>query len=279
MINSANRLAYTADLDKPVRKTYLDTLFATMDRNAHRFEITVLRGGAAADLSGYTVKGCFVRLKDNAQRSIKGSIVDGKVICELDEACYLQAGVFTMSIKVIKDDEKTTVFYGEGSMSLSETENAITDEYEVINLENELNEFKDEISTEFGAALQQVTVLGSNAAYSVGATVTFNDEFVNCYAYYGRLKGNSSALFYSVGSSGAINMVSYAFPSTTQTAIRIVRLEKTASDTEKTRTVQIIKQVLFSSSGAALSDLESIEIGPIWGFRTLNVESKGEMEV
>lgn len=276
MSNSANRLAYTADLNKPIKRTYLDTLFATMDRNAHRFEITVLRGGAAADLAGYTVKGCFVRLKDDAQRNLTGKIEDGKVVVMLDEACYAQAGQFTMSIKVIKDEEKITVFFGEGSMSLSETDNTMTDEYEVINLENELNKFREEIGASYGAAMRRVTVLGTSASYSVGATVTFNQELQNCYAFYGRLKGNSTAIFYPVGTNGALNMVSYAFPSSTQTAIRIVRLTGEAGGL--TRTVEAIKQIVFSSSGATLTDMESVEIGPVYGLRPVSLSSKGEME-
>lgn len=277
MSDAANRLAYTTDLNKPIKKTYLDTLFATMDRNAHWFEIAVLRGGTAADLSGYTVKGCFVRLKDDAQRNLTGKIEDGKVVVVLDEACYAQAGQFTLSIKVIKGDEKSTVFFGEGTMFLSETDNTMTDEYEVINLENELNAFKAEIGASYGAAMRRVTVLGTSASYSVGDTVTFDAKLPSCNAFYGMLNSNSTGLFQSVGSSGAMNIVSHAFPSASNPAIRIARLVKAATDSELTRTVENIKEIRFSGSGSTMTSPATINIGPIYGLIPVDLSlSKGE---
>ncbi len=167
MSNSANRLAYTADLNKTIKRTYLDTLFATMDRNAHRFEITVLRGGAAVDLTGYETKGYFVRLKDNALHPVDGTIEDGKAVVVLDRACYAQAGQFSLAIKIIKGEEKKTVFFGEGGMTLSETDNAFTEEYVVVDVAAVL-----EMIEEAESATSAANTAASNANTKAAAADT-----------------------------------------------------------------------------------------------------------
>lgn len=139
-----------------------------------------------------------------------------------------------------------------------------------------LTEINSDMESTYGAAMKQVTVLNSSREYSIGDTVEFNAEFPKCHAYYGRLKGNSTNIFYSVGTAGAITIISYAFPSTTTTAIRMVRM--TGTPGAATRTVELIREIKFTASGTSMSNLESIEIGPIMGFRPVVTGGTGKEE-
>lgn len=119
-------LSYTVDLEKPVKKEYLDTLLFTKDNGAHRFDIRLFRGETQVDLpDGTTVKGYFVRHSDNSTVSINGTKASNVASVTLDEACYSVPCQFSLFIKVLLGGVISTVFFCDGSLV-----NTITDTIE-----------------------------------------------------------------------------------------------------------------------------------------------------
>lgn len=119
------RITATADLGLGIKKTYLNTLFAARDSEAHFFEVVISRDKVPINLpSGTVVNGYFIRYSDNATIPMTGSANGSVVTLTLSQACYNRSGQFAIVIKAVIDDEISTVFYGEGTMM-----NTVTDVY------------------------------------------------------------------------------------------------------------------------------------------------------
>ena len=117
-------LSYSIDLDSTIGTTHLDTLFATGEKNAHRFELALHHGGVPVTLpASAAVAGSFVHCGSRETVDIAGSIEDNKIILTLKEACYLNSGKFTLAIDVTYGNVCATVFYGEGGITRSRTDN------------------------------------------------------------------------------------------------------------------------------------------------------------
>lgn len=130
MSDVTKRLEYAVDLGKPIKKTYIDTLFATEDNEAHRFEIALMRSGAAVSLpSGAAVTAYFIRYSDNATIILTGNTISGNVASiTLKKACYNKAGQYAIIIKIVTDGVTSTVFYGEGAIFASITDTILDPE-------------------------------------------------------------------------------------------------------------------------------------------------------
>jgi hypothetical protein len=126
----ASVMKYAVDLGKTIKKTYMDTLFATDDREAHRFDIILYRDNAKLTIpSGASVSAYFIRYSDNVTIPLKGS-VDGNVVSvTLKESCYKKAGQFALIIKAKNVSEEKAVFYGEGAIFTSSTDSILDDEH------------------------------------------------------------------------------------------------------------------------------------------------------
>ena len=125
-----------ADLDKGIRKTFLDTLFVTNDNAAHRFEIEIVRGDAPVTLSG-TVNAYFIRYCDNATILVDGGTVSGNVAkVTLKKQCYNRNTQFALIVKVATASETATVFYGEGAMHIGSTDTYYDEENVIPSLDD-----------------------------------------------------------------------------------------------------------------------------------------------
>ena len=176
-------LPYSVDLDQTIEKTPLPTLFATEDSLAHCFELTIHRSGEAVDLTGAEVTGYFIRHSDRETVRIKGDIKDSTAVLTLEEACYLLAGKFTLTIKIKLGEVRMAVFFGEGGMTRSRTDVIVDKDRKVIGVE-ELLALIDEIEQAAEDAKDAVKVAEAwaNATTSVTtlapgseATVTVQD--------------------------------------------------------------------------------------------------------
>lgn len=118
-----------ADLDRGIRKTYLDTVFATEDDKAHRIDVALYRGNEPITLpSGASVSAYFIRYSDNGTLPLTGVFSGNVASVTLTKACYNKSGAFALIIKVVENGVTSTVFYGEGSMFVSRTDTLIDDE-------------------------------------------------------------------------------------------------------------------------------------------------------
>lgn len=118
------------DVDVETQITPLKSLYASGDKNAHTFELSLYRGAEEIDLSGANALGYFIRA-DGHTISISGETNGNIVTLTLSEGCYYVVGDFHFVIKVSIGEIRKAVFYGVGYVTRSATD-AIVDEENVI---------------------------------------------------------------------------------------------------------------------------------------------------
>lgn len=148
-------LPYSIDLDKPVEKTDLHTLFVMGDNQAHRFELEITHGSTPASLEGCAVTGYFTNHKESATVKIDGEIQDGKAVVTLSKPCYTYHGQFALIIQIVVGSVEASVFCGEGFMRRSKAETIIYDDYIVYDVNTLLSQI---------SAMKQATTNAQTAA-------------------------------------------------------------------------------------------------------------------
>lgn len=118
------------DVDAEIQMTPLKSLYASGDKDAHIFELSLYRGAEEIDLSGASAQGYFIRA-DGYTVPITGAISGNIVTLTLSEGCYYVVGDFHFVIKVSIGEIRKAVFYGVGYVTRSATD-AIVDEENVI---------------------------------------------------------------------------------------------------------------------------------------------------
>lgn len=78
------------------------------DNAAHVWEVTILRDGEPADLTGYTVRGYFIR-SDETTVSITGSKTGNVATVQLNASCYALKGLLKGVVRLEKTGEVITV--------------------------------------------------------------------------------------------------------------------------------------------------------------------------
>lgn len=159
MDNLITPILARADLDKGLRKTYLEMDFAAQDDSAHRVDVQLMRGNTPVDLSGATVTAYFIRYSDNATISLDGEASSGIVHVKLKKSCYNKPGAFALIIKATVDGVTNTVFYGEGSIFVSVTDTIVDEENVIPSLEDLLAQI---------ATIEEATANASTAADRAG---------------------------------------------------------------------------------------------------------------
>ena len=168
-------MRYRVDLDRTINTTPLNTLFAMGDNQAHRFELTITHGSVAEDLTGCEVKGKFVSFSNNMTVILTGSVENGNAIVALKQPCYTQLGRFALVIQIVKDGMKTSVFYGDGYMRNTSTDNAIIDEdyivYDTDVLLSKIQEIENAISGA-NAAISNANAAAEHVDANMDAKIT-----------------------------------------------------------------------------------------------------------
>lgn len=118
------------DVDAEIQVTPLKSLYASGDKDAHIFELSLYRGAEEMDLSGASAQGYFIRA-DGYTVPITGAISGNIVTLTLSEGCYYVVGNFNLIIKVSIGESRKSVFWGNGYVVRSMTD-AIVDEENVI---------------------------------------------------------------------------------------------------------------------------------------------------
>lgn len=118
------------DVDADIQMTPLKSLYASGDKDAHVFELSLYRGGKEIALSGASAQGYFIRA-DGYTVPIMGTISGNVVTLTLSEGCYYIVGNFNLIIKVSTAESRKSVFWGNGYVVRSMTD-AIVDEENVI---------------------------------------------------------------------------------------------------------------------------------------------------
>lgn len=118
------------DVDAEIQMTPLKSLYASGDKDAHVFELSLYRGTEEMDLSGASAKGYFIRA-DGYTVPITGAVSGNIVTLTLSGGCYYIVGNFNLIIKVSTAESRKSVFWGNGYVVRSMTD-AIVDEENVI---------------------------------------------------------------------------------------------------------------------------------------------------
>lgn len=118
------------DVDAEIQMTPLKSLYASGDKDAHIFELSLYRGAEEVELSGASAQGYFIRA-DGYTVPITGAISGNIVTLTLSEGCYYVVGNFNLIIKVSIGESRKSVFWGNGYVVRSMTD-AIVDEENVI---------------------------------------------------------------------------------------------------------------------------------------------------
>ena len=118
------------DVDAEIQMTPLKSLYASNDKDAHIFELSLYRGAQEMDLSGASARGYFIRA-DGYTVPVTGAISGNVVTLTPSEGCYYVVGNFNLIIKVFIGESRKSVFWGNGYVVRSMTD-AIVDEENVI---------------------------------------------------------------------------------------------------------------------------------------------------
>lgn len=158
------------DVDAETQMTPLKALYASGDKNAHTFELSIYRGAEEMDLSGASAQGYFIRA-DGYTVPITGAISGNVVTLTLSESCYYVVGNFNLIIKVSIGESRKSVFWGNGYVVRSMTD-AIVDEENVI---PSLDELLAQIAAaESAAKAANTAATDANNATKAAQTATTN---------------------------------------------------------------------------------------------------------
>lgn len=158
------------DVDVETQMTPLKSLYASGDKNAHTFELSLYRGTQEMDLSNASAQGYFIRA-DGYTVPIAGAISGNVVTVTLSESCYYIVGNFNLIIKVFIGESRKSVFWGNGYVVRSMTD-AIVDEENVI---PSLDELLAQIaSTEAAAKAANTAATNANSATKAAQAATTN---------------------------------------------------------------------------------------------------------
>lgn len=158
------------DVDAETQMTPLKALYASGDKNAHTFELSLYRGAQEMDLSGASAQGYFIRA-DRYTVPVTGAISGNVVSLTLSESCYYVVGNFNLIIKVSIGEIRKSVFWGNGYVVRSMTD-AIVDKENVI---PSLDELLAQIAaTESAAKAANTAATNANNATKAASTATTN---------------------------------------------------------------------------------------------------------
>lgn len=161
-MNIARRYTYTVDLNAPLVMTKLPGMLHENDADADVFVLKVVQGKEAANLTGCTANGYFVRADGNAVQ-LNGSVTQDAAEIPLKDECYHVPGDFAMFVR-LKDaaGAEVTVFKAAGRMD-DDGVDSIVDNDRIVPTLDELLEKLNDLETATNAA---------NAAAAAANTAT-----------------------------------------------------------------------------------------------------------
>ena len=153
------------DVDAEILMTPLRTLYASGDKNAHTFELSLYRNKEPLEIDGAGVIGYFIRT-DGYTVPVDGTASGSVAKVTLSESCYAVIGQFNLIIKVTVGSERKAVFWGNGYITRSQTD-AIIDPSQTI---PSLDELLAQIAaTEAAAKAANQAALAANSAATSAA--------------------------------------------------------------------------------------------------------------
>lgn len=112
------------DVDAEILMTPIRTLYASGDKNAHTFDLSLYRNKEPLKIDGAGVIGYFLRA-DGYTVPVNGTASGNVAKVTLAESCYTVVGQFNLIIKVTVGSERKAVFWGNGYITRSQTGSVI----------------------------------------------------------------------------------------------------------------------------------------------------------
>lgn len=171
------------DVDAEIQMTPLKSLYASNDKDAHIFELSLYRGAQEMDLSGASAQGYFIRA-DGYTVPVTGAISGNVVTLTLSEGCYYVVGNFNLIIKVSIGEIRKSVFWGNGYVVRSMTD-AIVDEENVIPSLDELlaqiaaAESAAKVANQAASAARSAATSAAQAASAAGTNASAANSAAN----------------------------------------------------------------------------------------------------
>ena len=158
------------DVDADILMTPIRTLYASGDKNAHTFELSLYRNKEPLEIDGAGVIGYFIRA-DGYTVPVEGTTSGSVAKVTLSESCYAVVGQFNLIIKVTVGSERKAVFWGNGYVTRSQTD-AIIDPSQTI---PSLDELLAQIAaTEAAAKAANTAATNANSATKAAQAATTN---------------------------------------------------------------------------------------------------------
>lgn len=156
------------DIDAEILMTPIRTLYASGDKNAHTFELSLYRNKEPLEIDGAGVIGYFIRA-DGYTVPVSGTVSGSVAKVTLSESCYAVIGQFNLIIKVTVGSERKAVFWGNGYITRSQTD-AIIDPSQTI---PSLDELLAQIAaTEAAAKAANTAATNANSATKAAQAAT-----------------------------------------------------------------------------------------------------------
>jgi hypothetical protein len=163
------------ELNKGIRKTFFETIFATGSDKAHRIDVPLLRNGQPVSIpSGAKVEGYLTRYADDVTVRNPGTASGNVVSVTLEKGCYAKSGPFALTILVTLDGVTNAVFWGESSIFSSAAETIIDGGYIIYDLAELLKRI-DAMNAATEAA-ETATTNANNATKTANTAATNADK-------------------------------------------------------------------------------------------------------
>lgn len=118
---------YDVDLVAPMKRIHAEGALAMRDNKADRIGAHVNMKGIAADLTGYSVKGYFVRSSIETIE-LDGGIDGNLAYVDLVGSCYKYDGGYTLTIKLVKEDAEISLLIVTGRVLATSTDTLVVTE-------------------------------------------------------------------------------------------------------------------------------------------------------
>lgn len=164
----ATVLSYNFDLSQGVNRTPVKPLMALENKNAHIFQVNVMRNGVPETLTGTGCSATFVRA-DDVSVPLDGTVEGNTAIVTLKDACYRVPGKFKLTINLSTTEITSAIFIGNGSVMLTSTDTIVDEENIIPSIEDII-------------AQQQASIAAANAATTAAESANDAAEAANTAA-------------------------------------------------------------------------------------------------
>jgi hypothetical protein len=171
------------DVDAEILMTPIRTLYASGDKNAHTFELSLYRNKEPLEIDGAGVIGYFIRA-DGYTVPVNGTASGNVAKVTLSESCYAVIGQFNLIIKVTVGSERKAVFWGNGYITRSQTD-AIIDPSQTIPSLDELlaqiaaTEAAAKAANQAASAARSAATSAAQAASAAGTNASAANSAAN----------------------------------------------------------------------------------------------------